>query len=113
MIKLFCVGFPKEMDQQGLHVFFSDFGDVAGVKIITDQETGQSKGYAFVDFLDTVGADLAIKELDGTQLEGRTLGVRLADRQPRTRVTKEIPVQQRSYEKVRQPGNKRPRRRSA
>jgi len=110
MIKLFTVGFPKEMDEAALHTFFSDFGDVAAVKIITDQETGFSKGYAFVDFLDEVGANLAIKELDGSTLEGRTLGVRLADKQSRPRMDNERPHQQRSYEKVRQPKSKRPRR---
>jgi len=110
MIKLFCVGFPKEMDEAELHTFFSDFGDVSAVKIITEQETGLSKGYAFVDFLDAVGANLAIKELDGSELHGRTLSVRLADKQPRVRKTVEVPIQQRSYQKVRQPGNKRPRR---
>ena len=77
MIKLFIVGFPKEMDEPALHTFFSDFGDVDTVKIITDQDTGLSKGYAFVDFMDETGARLAIKELDGSIMEDRTLSVRL------------------------------------
>jgi RNA recognition motif-containing protein len=113
MIKLFCVGFPKDIDESALYTFFGDFGDVSEVKFITDQETGLSKGYAFVDFLDEVGANLAIKELDGTELSGRTLSVRLADKQPRVRKTVEVPFPQQSYQKVRHPSNKRHRRRSA
>jgi len=112
MIKLFIVGFPKEMDEPELHTFFSDFGDVEAVKIITDQDTGLSKGYAFVDFMDETGARLAIKELDGSTLEGRTLGVRMADKQPRPRTPVVRPVAERQYEKVRQVMPKRPRRKS-
>jgi RNA recognition motif-containing protein len=112
MIKLFVVGFPKEMDEPALQTFFSDFGDVAAVKIITDQQTGQSKGYAFVDFLDEAGAKLAIKELDGELLDGRTLNVRIADKQARPRTNTERPVADREYQKVRQPKTKRPRRQS-
>ena len=112
MIKLFVVGFPKEMDEPELHTFFSDFGDVVAVKIITEQDTGMSKGYAFVDFMDEVGARLAIKELDGSSFEDRTLNVRLADKQPRPRTSSDKPVAERQYEKVRQVKSKRPRRKS-
>lgn len=98
------------MDEQALYTFFSDFGDVLAVKIITDPQTGQGKGYAFIDFMDEVGAGLAIRELDGSTMEGRTLSVRLAEKQARPRMTAELPVQQRSYEKVRQPKGRRPRR---
>ena len=112
MIKLFVVGFPKEMDEPELHTFFSDFGDVGAVKIITDQDTGLSKGYAFVDFMDEAGARLAIKDLDGATLEDRTLGVRLADKQPRRRTPVVKPVSERQYEKVRQVKPRRPRKQS-
>jgi len=110
MIKLFTVGFPKEMDEAALHTFFSDFGDVATVKIITEQQTGVPKGYAFIDMMDETGARLAIKELNGAELNGRTLSVRVADKKPRPRMSTELPVQQRNYQQVRQPNGKRPRR---
>ena len=110
MIKLFIVGFPKDMDEPALQAFFSDFGDVKAVKLITDQQTGMNKGYGFVDFMDEAGARLAIKELDGTELQGRTLGVRLADQQARPRKPVELPVQERTYTRVRNNSGKRPRR---
>jgi RNA recognition motif-containing protein len=113
MIKVFIVGFPREMEAGQLKELFDEFGDVHQVTLITDQESGQSKGYAFVDFLDETGARLAIKELDGTLLNGRILNVRLADRQPRARIIVERPVSERAYHKVRQPREtKRPRRRN-
>jgi RNA recognition motif-containing protein len=110
MIKIFIVGIPREMDATALTALFSEFGDVADVKVITDLVTGKSKGYAFVDLLDETGANLAIKELDGSELEGRTLNVRLAEKQPRPRLP-ESPVQRKQYEKVSQTQkSKRPRR---
>jgi len=111
MTKLFVVGLPRAMDAGGLKGLFDEFGDVEAVTLITDRDTGQSKGYGFIDLSDEVSARLAIKELDGAQLDGRTLSVRVADRQPRPRKSLEVPVSQRQYEKVRQPRtNKRPRR---
>jgi RNA recognition motif-containing protein len=101
MIKLFMVGIPKNMDAQHLKALLDDFGDVQGVTIVTEKETGQSKGYAFADFLDAPGARLAIKELDGSLLDGRTLSVRLADRQSRPRKSQHIPLDERRYEKAR------------
>jgi RNA recognition motif-containing protein len=111
MIKIFAVGFPREMDEPAIYQLFSDFGDVKTVKLITDQQTGQSKGYAFIDFLDEAGAKLAIRDLDNTQLGDRTISVRFVDREARPRTITERPVQQRTYEKVRFNGKpKRPRR---
>lgn len=106
MIKLFIVGIPKDMDAQHLKALLDDFGDVQGVTIVTQQETGQSKGYAFADFLDAPGARLAIKELDGSLLDGRTLSVRLADRQPRPRKSQHIPLYERRYKRARKPRTK-------
>lgn len=82
MTRIFAVGFPREMTEAAIKALFDEFGDVAKLKLITDQDTGFSKGYAFIDFSDEVGARLAIKELDGSQFEGRTLNVRVADNQP-------------------------------
>jgi RNA recognition motif-containing protein len=111
MTKLFVVGIPRAMDAGGLKGLFDEFGDVENVTLITDRATGQSKGYGFVDLSDEVSARLAIKELDGAHLDGRTISVRVADKQPRPRNHLEVPVHQRQYEKVRQPRPaKRPRR---
>lgn len=100
------VGFPRNMKAQDLKSLLDDFGDVQTVTVVTEPETGQSKGYAFADFLDAAGARLAIKELDGSLLEGRTLNVRLADRQPRPRKEQDLPLHERRYERVKRPRTK-------
>jgi RNA recognition motif-containing protein len=79
MYKLFVVGFPKDMNEPELKAVFDDFGDVQSVKIVIEQTTGQSKGYAFVIFLDEAGAKLAIRDLDQSIMAGRTLNVRFAE----------------------------------
>jgi RNA recognition motif-containing protein len=79
MYKLFVVGFPRDMDENGLKEVFDDFGDVERVTIVTEPATGQSKGYAFVSFLDEAGARLAIRDLDQSKIAGRTLNVRFAE----------------------------------
>jgi len=53
---------------------FNKFGAVSSVRVITDRETGQSRGFAFVE-MDDKAAEEAIKELNGTQLDGRSISV--------------------------------------
>lgn len=48
---------------------------VARVAIVSDRDTGRSRGFAFVDMADEVGAQSAIAELDGAELDGRALRV--------------------------------------
>ena len=54
---------------------FSGFGPVESVSIITDRETGRSKGFGFVQMADHADADKAISALNGTELAGRSLTV--------------------------------------
>lgn len=67
------------MKETELKLLFDDFGDIINVKIILDRESGISKGYGFIAFDDHPGAVLAIREMNGAKVEGRTLHVRLAD----------------------------------
>lgn len=57
-----------------LKSMFSKYGEVTSVKVITDRETGRSRGFAFVEMADNA-AENAMKELDGTQADGRTISV--------------------------------------
>ena len=50
---------------------FSGFGPVESVSIITDRETGRSKGFGFVQMTDSAAADQAINSLNGTEVGGR------------------------------------------
>jgi len=53
---------------------FAQYGTVESVQIITDRDTGRSKGFGFV-LMDDAGADKAIAELNGSQVDGRALTV--------------------------------------
>jgi RNA recognition motif-containing protein len=57
---------------------FSAFGEVASVNVIVDRDTGQSKGFGFVEMSDGAAAEAAIKALNGTPLNGRNLKVNQA-----------------------------------
>ncbi|MEO3402867.1 RNA-binding protein [Mucilaginibacter sp. CAU 1740] len=79
MAKLFIVDFSKDLSQIGLLELFSIHGTVNTVTIVTDQQTGESKCYGFVTMTDSAGAGRAIAALNGSQLGGRQLSVRLAE----------------------------------
>jgi RNA recognition motif-containing protein len=78
MTKLFVGGLPYSIDSQKLNDMFSQIGQVASANVINDKFTGQSKGFGFVEMIDDSAAEEAIKQLNGTSLEGRTLGVSVA-----------------------------------
>jgi len=56
-----------------LRTLFSQYGTVTRAQIVTDRETGRSRGFGFVEMAD--GGDEAIAALNGTQVEGRALTV--------------------------------------
>ena len=67
---------------EGLEQAFSQFGTVTSAKVITDRETGRSKGFGFVEM--ETGGDEAIDALNGSDLDGRQIVVNEArPREPR------------------------------
>ena len=73
--KLFVGGLNWKTTDDGLRSAFERFGEITEAKVITDRETGRSRGFGFVSFVDNGAADSAINEMNGTQLEGRTIQV--------------------------------------
>ena len=64
---------------------FEQYGDVTSVNIITDRETGRSRGFAFVEMPDSDGAASAIENLNGQEIAGRSVTVNEArPREPRS-----------------------------
>lgn len=61
-----------------LNDLFSDFGEVTSVKIVLDQETGRSKGFAFVEMADDAAANNAISKLNETSFFERNIIVNAA-----------------------------------
>ena len=67
---------------EGLEQAFAQFGSVTSAKVITDRETGRSKGFGFVEM--ESGGDEAIEALNGSDLDGRSIVVNEArPREPR------------------------------
>jgi len=73
--KLFVGGLSWGTDDSSLESTFAAFGAVSEAKVITDRETGRSRGFGFVTFDAADSADAAIAALDGTELDGRSIKV--------------------------------------
>jgi cold-inducible RNA-binding protein len=78
-MELFVAGLPFDMDQEELQEIFQDFGTVTATKIIIDRETNKSRGFGFVTMPVAAEAEKAIKEVDGSSIEGRRLTVKVAE----------------------------------
>ena len=76
--KVFVGGINFNTTEEALRGFFTDFGEVVSCKIITNRETGRSRGFAFVEFSSQQEAELAISSGDSKELDGRTIRVSLA-----------------------------------
>ncbi len=73
--KLYVGNLPYSTKQQTLQDAFSQCGTVDSVKVITDRDTGQSKGFGFVEMSSDAEAQKAIQELNGSSLDGREITV--------------------------------------
>lgn len=78
MTKLFVGGLPYSVTNDELKNMFSQFGSVLSAAVITDKFSGQSKGFGFVEMNDDNEAQTAIKELDGSEQDGRKIAVSVA-----------------------------------
>ncbi len=75
MSKLFVGGLSWDTTDDGLRSAFEAFGEVREAKVITDRETGRSRGFGFVTYSNSGDAGNAMSELNGTELDGRTIKV--------------------------------------
>jgi RNA recognition motif-containing protein len=75
--KVFVANLSWDVDDQELGDFFSQFGAVKSAKVILDKETGKSRGFGFVEFVDAI-ADKVISEANGKDLQDRKLRVNKA-----------------------------------
>jgi RNA recognition motif-containing protein len=73
--KLYVGNLPYSTDDAALESQFSAFGKVDSARVITDRDTGRSKGFGFVEMADDSEADKAIENLNGTPMGGRNLTV--------------------------------------
>ena len=74
-MKLYVGNLPYQTSEEDLRNLFSQYGNVESVAVITDRETGRSKGFGFVEFGDDTEARNAISALSGQEFGGRALTV--------------------------------------
>jgi RNA recognition motif-containing protein len=82
--KLFVGSLSWDTNDEGLQAAFSPFGEISEAIVISDRYTGRSRGFGFVTFNDDEAADKAIEALNGTELDGRTIRVDVAQAKERT-----------------------------
>ena len=80
--KLYVGNLPFSTTEEALNAAFSAVGTVDSVKIITDRDTGRSKGFAFVEMATDDQAALAIEKLNGQDVGGRSIKVTEANPRP-------------------------------
>ncbi|MEP6674383.1 MAG: RNA-binding protein [Ferruginibacter sp.] len=66
------------VQDEDLKEFFTEYGEVTSAKVITDRETGRSRGFGFVEMSDDTAAQKAMTELNGGMVEGRAISVTIA-----------------------------------
>ena len=81
--KLFVGGLSWNTTDEDLRQAFEQFGAVTEAKVISDRETGRSRGFGFVTFGDGESAKNATAKMDGANLDGRTIRVNEAEDKPR------------------------------
>ena len=85
MKNLFVGNLPFTATEDELRDLFSAFGEVQQVRIMTDRDTGKSRGFAFVEMTDDAAAAKAVTDLNGKELGGRALTINEARPKPERR----------------------------
>jgi len=73
--KLFVGNLSWDTTDASLYEAFAQFGEVTEAKVITDRDTGRSRGFGFVTFADSAAGEKASSALDGSTLDGRQIRV--------------------------------------
>ena len=73
--KLFVGGLAWATSDESLRTHFEEFGEVTETKIVTDRETGRSRGFGFVTYAEEANANEAKDALNNSELDGRTIRV--------------------------------------
>ena len=80
--KLYIGNLPFTVSKEDLQDLFSEVGTVVSAQVVTDRETGRSRGFGFVEMSRPEEANAAVSRFDQTEVKGRTITVNEA--RPRT-----------------------------
>ena len=81
--KIFIGGLSWDTNDQGLQQAFGEFGTIEEAKVITDRDSGRSRGFGFITFSNEDAVQAAVSKMDGTELDGRTIKVDVAQERNR------------------------------
>jgi RNA recognition motif-containing protein len=82
MTNIFVGNLSFQTSQDELTAAFAQYGNVERVNIVTDRDSGQPRGFAFVEMTERRDAETAISVLNGTELNGRAMNVNEARPKP-------------------------------
>lgn len=82
MTNIFVGNLSYQTTQDDLNAAFAAYGAVERVTIVTDRDTGQPRGFAFVEMTEKRDAETAISQLNGAEINGRALNVNEARPKP-------------------------------
>jgi RNA recognition motif-containing protein len=74
-VNIYVGNLPFNANDADLRALFADYGDITSASVITDRDTGRSRGFGFVELADAALAGKAIDTLDGHDWDGRRLTV--------------------------------------
>jgi RNA recognition motif-containing protein len=74
-MNIFIAGLSFKVSDADLAKLFDEYGPISSAKVITDRNSGRSKGYGFVELEDNEKAAKAINDLNETEYEGRTISL--------------------------------------
>ena len=77
-MNIYIAGLNFSTTDADLNDLFSEYGEVTSARVITDRETGRSRGFAFVEMPDDEAAQKAIDELNGAEFDQKTISVNVA-----------------------------------
>ncbi|MGC8824299.1 MAG: RNA recognition motif domain-containing protein [Bacteroidales bacterium] len=81
-MNIFVAQLNFKIQSDSLREIFEEYGTVTSAKVIVDQMSGRSKGYGFVEMANDDEALRAIEELNGAEVEGKTIVVKKANPRP-------------------------------
>jgi RNA recognition motif-containing protein len=82
-MKLFVAKLNRDVTDDDLTQLFTEYGEVAYAKVVTDRETGASKCFGFVQFRSAEAANSALEAMNGEEFQGFNMVVKLAEERPR------------------------------
>jgi len=82
-MNIFVANLNYRLTDDDLRDLFQEYGSVDSAKVITDRDTGRSKGFGFVEMSDEAEAKSAIQALDGAEYDSRPIVVKEAEERPK------------------------------